>query len=77
MVEYSFDEAIALLTNNVLNAEKNLSNLVEDLDFLKDQITTSEVSILHQILLFSFTIVDIARIFNFDVKQRRSKKITA
>ncbi len=45
-VEYSFDEAIALLTNNLVNAERNLNNLIEDLDFLKDQITTTEVSIL-------------------------------
>jgi len=62
MVEYSFEEAIFLLTNNVVNAEKNLDNLKEDLDFLKDQITTTEVNI--------------ARIFNFDVKQRRQKKIS-
>jgi len=60
MVEYSFDEAISLLSNNLTSAEKNLSNLVEDLDFLKDQITTTEVNI--------------ARIFNFDVKQKRTKK---
>jgi len=60
MVEYSFEEAITLLTNNLSAAETNLNNLIEDLDFLKDQITTTEVNI--------------ARIFNFDVKQRRRVK---
>jgi len=60
MVEYSFDEAIQLLTKNLESAEHNLKELVEDLDFLKDQITTTEVNI--------------ARIFNYDVKQRRLKK---
>jgi len=63
MVEYSFDEGIILLTNNVINAERNLANLIEDLDFLKDQITITEVNI--------------ARIFNYDVKQRRHKKVQA
>jgi len=60
MVEYSFEEAIQLLTKNLESAERNLKELVEDLDFLKDQITTTEVNI--------------ARIFNYDVKQRRLKK---
>src|SRR5687768_8212146 len=46
MVEYSFDEAITLLSGNLSSAEKNLANVLEDLDFLKDQITTTEVSIL-------------------------------
>jgi hypothetical protein len=46
MVEYSFDEAITLLSNNLQNAEKNLLEISEDLDYLKDQITTTEVSIL-------------------------------
>jgi len=57
MLEYSFDEAIDLLTKNLENAEKSLFTLEDDLQFLKDQITTTEVQI--------------ARIYNFDVKQRR------
>lgn len=60
MVEYTFDEALQLLTKNLESAEYNLRELNEDLEFLKDQITTTEVNI--------------ARIFNYDVKQRRLKK---
>lgn len=58
MVEYSFEEALTLLTKNLENAEINLRELNEDLDFLKDQITTTEVSILYEIYFpcsFSFT----------------------
>lgn len=46
MVEYDIDEAIELMTNNFESAMKNLQSITEDLDFLKDQITTTEVSIL-------------------------------
>mmetsp|Transcript_28369 Transcript_28369/g.40060 ORF Transcript_28369/g.40060 Transcript_28369/m.40060 type:complete len:188 (-) Transcript_28369:45-608(-) len=60
MVEYSFDEAIALLTKNLTSAETNLNNYEEDLAYLKDQITTTEVNI--------------ARVYNHDVKQRRKKR---
>jgi prefoldin subunit 5 len=46
MVEYSFEEANELLTKNLESAKKSLATIEEDLDFLKDQITTTEVSIL-------------------------------
>ncbi len=46
MVEYSFEEATVLLSNNLEAADKNLKSLEEDIGFLKDQITTTEVSIL-------------------------------
>jgi len=59
MVEYSFEEAIMLLTKNVENCRANLKTIERDLDFIKDQITTTEVNI--------------ARIFNYDVKQRRAR----
>jgi len=59
MVEYSFEEARSLLTKNMAGATKTLQTIEEDLNFLKDQITTTEVNI--------------ARIFNFDVKQRRQR----
>eukprot|EP01119_Soliformovum_irregulare_P003318 TRINITY_DN13707_c0_g1_i1.p1 TRINITY_DN13707_c0_g1~~TRINITY_DN13707_c0_g1_i1.p1 ORF type:complete len:174 (-),score=41.54 TRINITY_DN13707_c0_g1_i1:40-561(-) len=57
MVEYTFQEATTLLTGNLEAAEKNMANLIEDLAFLKDQITTTEVNM--------------ARVFNYNVKQRR------
>ncbi len=46
MIEYSFDEARQLLTKNLESAEGNLKSVEEDLEFIKDQITTTEVSIL-------------------------------
>ena len=45
MVEYSHDEALALLERNLKNAEIRLKSTEEDLNFLKDQITTTEVNI--------------------------------
>lgn len=45
MVEFEYEEATQLLQKNLKSAEVNLSNLNEDLSFLKDQITTSEVNL--------------------------------
>lgn len=46
MLEYDIDEAQALLEKNLSTASRNLETLMEDLDFLRDQFTTIEVSIL-------------------------------
>lgn len=45
MIEYSYDEALALLERNLKNAEIRIKSTEEDLNFLKDQITTTEVNI--------------------------------
>ncbi len=45
MIEYSYDEALALLERNLKNAEIRIASTEEDLNFLKDQITTTEVNI--------------------------------
>ncbi|XP_062070996.1 prefoldin subunit 3 [Lepus europaeus] len=58
MLEYDIDEAEALLENNLSTATKNLDALEEDLDFLRDQFTTTEVNM--------------ARVYNWDI-QRRNK----
>ncbi|XP_038831953.1 prefoldin subunit 3-like [Salvelinus namaycush] len=58
MLEYDIDEAQSLLEKNLATASRNLDSLEEDLDFLRDQFTTTEVNM--------------ARVYNFDVK-RRSK----
>eukprot|EP01090_Pellita_catalonica_P001939 TRINITY_DN11639_c0_g1_i2.p1 TRINITY_DN11639_c0_g1~~TRINITY_DN11639_c0_g1_i2.p1 ORF type:complete len:187 (-),score=47.70 TRINITY_DN11639_c0_g1_i2:8-511(-) len=60
MVEYSYEEAHALLTKNLNAAETHLSNLETELNFLKDQITTTEVNI--------------ARVYNYNVKLRKANK---
>ena len=57
MVEYSFDEAKALLEKNLKHAVERLTSIEEDLVFLRDHIITSEVNI--------------ERIFNFDVRRKR------
>lgn len=46
MLEYDIDEAQSLLEKNLATASRNLESLEEDLDFLRDQFTTTEVSIL-------------------------------
>jgi len=63
MVEYTCDEAALLLARNVANCKANLAGLDRDLDFIKDQITTTEVNI--------------ARIYNFDVKLRRASRASS
>ena len=45
MVEYTYDEAVKLLGKNLHNAESKIKETEDDLDFLKDQITTTEVNL--------------------------------
>lgn len=44
MLEYTFDEAKDLLSSKCETAKTSLKNTIEDLEFLRDQITTMEVS---------------------------------
>ncbi|CAG0916812.1 unnamed protein product [Notodromas monacha] len=60
MLEYTLEDAEALLTQNMTVAKKNLGIIQHDLDFLKDQITTTEVNM--------------ARVYNWDVKRRQAAK---
>mmetsp|Transcript_6829 Transcript_6829/g.20208 ORF Transcript_6829/g.20208 Transcript_6829/m.20208 type:complete len:189 (-) Transcript_6829:165-731(-) len=60
MLEYPLDEAIELLQTNLSNAQKTLEEVKGDIGFLKDQMTTSEVNI--------------ARVFNWDVRERKKQK---
>lgn len=62
MLEYPLDEAEQLLQKSVETADKNLEQLEHDLDFLRDQITTTEVNM--------------ARVYNWDVKRRQNNKST-
>ncbi|XP_010558452.1 PREDICTED: probable prefoldin subunit 3 [Tarenaya hassleriana] len=63
MLEYSCEEATTLLKNNLENAKASLKVLVADLQFLRDQVTITQVTI--------------ARIYNWDVHQRRLKQAPA
>ena len=56
MVEYNFEEAKEILEKNLQNALTRLQQTDDDLNFLKDQITTTEVNI--------------ARIYNQTVAQK-------
>ncbi|KXN64945.1 Prefoldin, subunit 3 [Conidiobolus coronatus NRRL 28638] len=60
MLEYTLDEAEELLSSKLSSAQTTLQQLTEDSEFLKCQITTMEVNI--------------ARVYNWDVKQRRTTK---
>lgn len=56
MLEYNLTDATALVQKNIESAKKNLSYIEHDLDFLRDQFTTTEVNM--------------ARVYNWDVKRR-------
>ncbi|KAK0625255.1 frequency clock protein [Bombardia bombarda] len=60
MLSYSIDEAEELLDTKLKAATLSLSNCEEDLDFLREQITTMEVAV--------------ARVYNWDVVQKRKEK---
>ena len=57
MVELSFDEAEKMLRENLANAKSNLKEIQEDLNYVKDQVTTSEVNI--------------ARVYNYSLLEKR------
>jgi len=61
MLEYGLDEAEELLTNNLTSATDQLKRIQEDLDFLRDQMTSTEVSM--------------ARTHNYDVTNKRNNDI--
>ncbi|KAJ8126031.1 hypothetical protein O1611_g7605 [Lasiodiplodia mahajangana] len=60
MLSYPLDEAETLLTSKLAAATQSHSNCEEDLEFLREQITTMEVAI--------------ARVYNWDVVQKRKEK---
>ena len=60
MVEYTYEEALKLLSKNLANAEAKIKETEDDIDFLKDQLTTSEVNL--------------ARVYNQGVLNNRAKK---
>jgi prefoldin subunit 5 len=60
MLEYPLSEAKELLTKNLNTSSGNMKQIDNDLEFLRDQITTSEVNL--------------ARIYNWNVKRLQSQK---
>ncbi|KAB8232853.1 tubulin-binding prefolding complex subunit PAC10 [Aspergillus alliaceus] len=60
MLAYPIGEAETMLADKLATAETSLANCDEDLEFLREQITTMEVAT--------------ARVYNWDVVQRRKDK---
>ncbi|CAK0890835.1 unnamed protein product [Prorocentrum cordatum] len=60
MLEYTLEEAVDLLRTNEANAKTTLASLDEDVAFLREQITTTEVNI--------------ARTHNLGVRRRQQEK---
>lgn len=60
MLSYPVDEAKKLLTGKLMAAKESLGNCEEDLDFLRQQITTLEVNT--------------ARLYNYEVTLKRKEK---
>ncbi|XP_067614736.1 prefoldin subunit 3 isoform X1 [Eurosta solidaginis] len=58
MLEYPLDEAEELLKQNMTSAVVNLKTVEHDQDFLRDQLTTTEVNM--------------ARVYNWGVKKRQA-----
>ncbi|KAJ1477675.1 von Hippel-Lindau binding protein-like protein 1 [Baffinella frigidus] len=63
MMEFTFEEAENLLSGNLETATVNLAKVKEQLAFLRDQITTTEVNM--------------ARVYNHEVRMRRAGKLPA
>ncbi|KAJ4332571.1 peptide chain release factor 1 [Didymella glomerata] len=60
MLAYPIPEAVELLSSKLSTAKASLATCEEDLDFLREQITTLEVAF--------------ARVYNWDVAQRRKDR---
>lgn len=63
MVEYSFEEAITLLRNNLKAAESNLGETKENLSYLRDQLNTTDINL--------------SRVYNHHVQNSRKAKAAA
>lgn len=60
MLSYKIPVAIELLQSKLQVAQTSLDNTIEDLEFIREQITVMEVNT--------------ARVYNYDVKRRREKR---
>lgn len=60
MLSYPVAEALVLLKGKLAAAKESLSNCEEDMDFLRQQITTLEVNT--------------ARLYNYEVTMKRKEK---
>ncbi len=61
MLSYKLPAAVSLLRSKLDAASTSLENTIEDLEFLREQLTVMEVNT--------------ARVYNWDVKRRREKRM--
>ena len=61
MLSYKIPEAVTLLKSKLEIAQTMLGSTIEDLEFLREQLTIMEVNT--------------ARVFNWDVKRRRERRL--
>lgn len=61
MLSYPLPQALTLLTGKLSAARTSLSNVKEDLGWLKEQMTVTEVNV--------------ARVYNWDVARRRERRM--
>jgi hypothetical protein len=59
---YPLTEASELLASKLSSARKSLGEVIEDLEWIREQVTVMEVNF--------------ARVHNWDVKRRRDRKAT-
>ena len=59
-MSYKIPAAIELLTSKLEAATTSLNNTIEDLEFIREQMTVMEVNT--------------ARVYNWDVKRRRERR---
>lgn len=79
MLSYTLSQAQELLTGKLSSAQQNFSNVVEDLEFLREQITimevnTARVSDASVFYLDLFPDEEIYQVYNWDVRRRRLKR---
>lgn len=63
MLEYTYEEAIELLSTKLEKAKKDMGTIGDNLSFVRNQIITSEVNI--------------SRIYNWDVRKKRQERMEA
>ncbi|KAF5338792.1 hypothetical protein D9758_012059 [Tetrapyrgos nigripes] len=63
MLSYKIPAAIELLKSKLEGAEATLASVIEDLEFLREQLTMMEVNM--------------ARVYNWDVKRRKENRLKA
>lgn len=73
MLMYPLGEAVLLLSEKLSTAKKNLNNIKEDLEFLREQVTVMEVNFarVHNVSLKDVSVVLLVWIWDADADQMK------